>query len=278
MIILDGKKTANTLNERLKEKVLTFKNKPRLDIILVGNDPASLVYVKNKINTGSKIGFEVNLHQLDHQVSSTQLENLITQFNQDPQVHGILLQLPLPNHLDEKRLIDLIDPSKDVDGFHTLNQGNLFKKTYELQPATPKGIMMLLNEYNINVEGLNCVIIGRSQIVGLPIAKMLLDKNATVTIVHSKTKNIKEICQQADLLVVAIGKANFVDQEFVKPGAIIIDVGINRVDQKLVGDVNFDQVAPLAKFITPVPGGVGPMTICALGYNLVESYEKHLQK
>lgn len=270
MVILDGKATSIKLNHILKEKVKKLENKPRLDIILIGEDPASNTYVKNKIKTAEEIGFTVKLNRFNNEVSQAEIEQFIAKLNQNKDVDGILLQLPLPKHLDDESLINLIDYHKDVDGFHTINQGRLFKKEVTILPATPKGIMMLLTEYQIDVSGMHAVIIGRSQIVGAPIAKMLLDANATVTITHSKTKDLSEIVKQADLIVAAIGRANFVTSEMVKPGAIVIDVGINRLEGKLVGDVDFEKVKELTSFITPVPGGVGPMTICALGYNLYE--------
>jgi methylenetetrahydrofolate dehydrogenase (NADP+)/methenyltetrahydrofolate cyclohydrolase len=274
MIILDGKKTATTYNEVLKEKITKLKNTPHLSIVLVGDDPASAVYVRNKLKSATQLGIETSLHQLTDTASQAEVSNLIKKLNQDQKVDGILLQLPLPKHLDEEELTNLIDDQKDVDGFHILNQGRLFKKLPTIKPATPQGIMMLLEAYKIDVSGLNALIIGRSSIVGAPIAKMLLDANATVTIAHSRTKNIKSLAQQADLIVVAIGKDKFLTAEMVKDGVIVVDVGINRVDGKLVGDVDYDQVCQKASYITPVPGGVGPMTICALGFNLVEIIER----
>ena len=274
MKLLDGKQTANKLNNQLKEKVALLEKKPRLEIILVGDDSASSVYVKNKIKTGQEIGFIVNVTKISSDTTYDHLSLLIADLNNNDEVDGILLQLPRPNHLDEKLLIDQIHPDKDVDGFHTLNQGKLFKKLDGIKPATPLGIMMLLGEYNIEVSGKHAVVIGRSQIVGLPIAKMLLDNNATVSIVHSKTKNIKEITKQADILIVAIGKPNFVDNSFIKNGVVVVDVGINRINNKLVGDVDFENIKDHTSYITPVPGGVGPMTICALGFNILTAHHK----
>ncbi|VEU83008.1 bifunctional 5,10-methylenetetrahydrofolate dehydrogenase/5,10-methenyltetrahydrofolate cyclohydrolase [Acholeplasma hippikon] len=273
-MILDGRKTADELNLVLKEKVSLLKSKPRLEIILVGNDPASLSYVKGKLSTTEKLGMVTNINYLDEHVSEKEVYDLIHSFNHNDEVNGILLQLPLPKHLNSEMLMESIDYRKDVDGFHTINQGLLFQKKAGIRPATPKGIMMLLDHYGIEIEGKHAVVIGRSQIVGAPISKMLLDRNATVTITHSKTKNLAEITKQADILIAAIGKAKFVTKDMVKQGAVVIDVGINRVDGKLVGDVDFNEVEPIASYITPVPKGVGPMTICALGYNLYELYLK----
>lgn len=273
-MILDGRKTADILNEQLKEKVLRLNRKPRLEIILIGDDPASHTYVNSKLKQASQLGMEVHINHMDESVLEDEVIQLITSFNQNNQVDGILLQLPIPKHLNEVQLMELIDFKKDVDGFHTMNQGLLFQKREGIRPATPKGIMMLLDHYHIPIEGMHVVIIGRSQIVGMPLSKMFIDRNATVTVTHSKTKNLKELTKQADILVAALGKPKFVTKDMVKIGAVVIDVGINRVDNKLVGDVDFDEVAPIASYITPVPKGVGPMTISALAHNLYELYLK----
>lgn len=278
MIILDGKKTAEKLNEALAETIKTLERKPRLDIVLIGDHPASLSYVKSKIKTSFQLGMEAQLHHLAEDVSHQALETLIKDLNNDQYVDGILLQLPIPKHLDEQYFVNLIDYTKDVDGFHTMNQGKLFQKQSGIRPATPEGIMMLLKAYDIKVEGLHAVVVGRSQIVGAPIAKMLLDQNATVTITHSKTKNLAAITKQADILIAAIGKPLFITADMVKEGVIVIDVGINRVDGQLVGDVDFEHVSQKSSYITPVPKGVGPMTICALGYNLVRLYQAKEEK
>lgn len=271
-MLLMGRKTADTLNDALKLKVDQLKTKPRLEIILVGDNPASQSYVKGKLKTASKLGMIVNITKLPEIASQKDVERLITDFNFKKEVNGILLQLPLPAHMDSDYLISLIDYKKDVDGFHTMNQGLLFQKRAGIRPATPLGIMMLLDHYQIPIEGQHVVIIGRSQIVGAPLAKMFLDRNATVTITHSKTKNLAMHTKQADILVAAIGKPKFVTKDMVKEGAVVIDVGINRVDKKLTGDVDFDNVEPIASYITPVPKGVGPMTICALAHNLYHLY------
>ena len=277
-MILDGRKTADVLNDILKEDVEKLNNKPRLEIILVGNNPASQSYVKSKLKTASKLGMIVNITNIPETALEKEVRDLIVAFNNNKEVHGILLQLPLPKHMNSDNLIELIDYKKDVDGFHTMNQGLLFQNKSGIRPATPLGIMMLLDYYNIPIEGKHVVVIGRSQIVGAPVAKMFLDRHGTVTITHSRTKNLNEITKQADILVAAIGKPKFVKKDMVKIGAVVIDVGINRVDDKLIGDVDFDEVEPIVSYITPVPKGVGPMTICALAHNLYKLYkeqEKH---
>ena len=277
-MILDGRKTADVLNDILKQDVEKLNNKPRLEIILVGNNPASQSYVKSKLKTASKLGMIVNITNIPETALEKEVRDLIVAFNNNKEVHGILLQLPLPKHMNSDNLIELIDYKKDVDGFHTMNQGLLFQNKSGIRPATPLGIMMLLDYYNIPIEGKHVVVIGRSQIVGAPVAKMFLDRHGTVTITHSRTKNLNEITKQADILVAAIGKPKFVKKDMVKIGAVVIDVGINRVDDKLIGDVDFDEVEPIVSYITPVPKGVGPMTICALAHNLYKLYkeqEKH---
>ncbi len=277
-MILDGRKTADILNDILKQDVDKLIKKPRLEIILVGNNPASQSYVKAKLKTASKLGMTVNITNIPETASQKDVSDLIISFNSNKEIHGILLQLPLPKHMNSDYLIELIDYKKDVDGFHTMNQGLLFQNKAGIRPATPLGIMMLLDHYNIPIEGKHVVVIGRSQIVGAPVAKMFLDRHATVTITHSRTKNLSDITKQADILVTAIGKPKFVKKEMVKIGAVVIDVGINRIDDKLIGDVDFEAVEPIASYITPVPKGVGPMTICALAHNLYKLYkeqEKH---
>ncbi|MBN3491079.1 bifunctional 5,10-methylenetetrahydrofolate dehydrogenase/5,10-methenyltetrahydrofolate cyclohydrolase [Acholeplasma equirhinis] len=273
-MLLNGRETADILNEKLKEAVLKLPSQPKLDIILIGNDPASESYVKGKLKTAESLGMIVEIHNLEDRVEERIVYDLIQKLNHDNSVNGILLQLPIPKHLNSELLIESIDYKKDVDGFHTMNQGLLFQKKKGIRPATPQGIMMLLDHYQIPIEGKHAVVIGRSQIVGAPISKMLLDRNATVTITHSKTTNLAEITKQADILIAAIGKAKFVTKDMVKQGAVVIDVGINRIDGKLVGDVDFESVQGIASYITPVPKGVGPMTICALAHNLYELYKE----
>ncbi|VEU79683.1 bifunctional 5,10-methylenetetrahydrofolate dehydrogenase/5,10-methenyltetrahydrofolate cyclohydrolase [Haploplasma axanthum] len=267
-MILDGLKIANNRNELLKEKIEKEINeglkKPKSVIILVGNDPASKIYVNSKIKASAKVLIDTELIELSRETSEQELESLIEKLNNDKSVDGILLQLPLPKHLDEKKFINLIENKKDIDGFTIVNQGKLFQNIDATYAATPQGIINLLDEYKIDVKGLNAVVVGRSQIVGLPIAKMLIDRNATVTICHSKTKDISFYTKNADLIVMAVGVAGMLKAEMVKDNVVVIDVGINRVDGKLYGDVDFENVSKKASFITPVPKGVGPMTINAL--------------
>jgi methylenetetrahydrofolate dehydrogenase (NADP+)/methenyltetrahydrofolate cyclohydrolase len=272
MILLDGRGTADRLNEALKQRIAVLKDKPRLEIILIGDDPASMSYVKGKLKTAESLGMIVNINHLSEDTEENKVVDLITSFNNNKDVHGILLQLPVPKHLNGDMLIELIDYKKDVDGFHTMNQGLLFQKKEGIRPATPLGIMMLLQAYQIPIEGKHVVVVGRSQIVGTPAAKLFLDQNATVTVTHSRTKDLPSFTRQADILVCAIGKPKFITKDMVKEGAVVIDVGINRVDGKLVGDVDFENVAPISSYITPVPKGVGPMTICALAHNLYKLY------
>lgn len=276
-MILDGKAYSKKLKEIIKNEVLEIKNTynetPGLAIVLVGNNQASQVYVKNKLIASKYCNIDATLYQLDNSTSENQLIEVVKKLNNDPKIHGIIVQLPLPPHINEQTIINTIRPEKDVDGFGILNKGLLFSGIDSIESATPKGIIKLLEEYHINIEGMHAVVVGRSNIVGKPLAMMLLQKNATVTICHSKTKNLKEITKNADLLVVAIGKAKFITKDMVKKGAIVIDVGTNRVDNKLVGDVDFENVEQIASFITPVPGGVGPLTIASLLENTVKAYK-----
>lgn len=271
-MLLDGLKVANERNEKLKlqiEKDLSLGIKaPSSAIILVGNDPASQIYVRSKVKAAKKVGINSQLIELDENIKEEELELIINNLNNDNNVDGILLQLPLPKHLNENKFINLINSNKDIDGFTLINQGKLFQREKTINAATPQGIMNLLNHYEINVSGLNAVVIGRSQIVGLPMAKLLLDANATVTVCHSRTKDLKQYTKNADLIVVAVGSPKMLTSDMVKEGVIIIDVGINRLNNKLVGDVDFDNVYNKASYITPVPKGVGPMTINALLENI----------
>lgn len=282
MILLDGKKTANALNKTLKvrieECVEKFGRQPKLAVILVGNHPASLSYIRGKERACLRVGMGYELHHLDESVTQEELESLIDQLNNDSSIDGMILQLPIPKHLDEVSLIDRIHKNKDADGFHVVNQGNMYQKRKAIYPATPKGIMMLLDAYDIDVKGMNATIIGRSNIVGFPVAKLLMDQNATITVCHSKTKNMSEHTKHADIIVAAVGVPKMLKKDMVKPGAIIIDVGINRVDNKLVGDVDFDALKDVVGYMTPVPKGVGPMTICALLHNTFELFLMHENK
>ena len=275
-MLLDGKETAKQIKIELKEKLKTLKetyNKvPTIAIVLVGNNPASEIYVRNKIKAASFVGMNHQLVKLDESITMEELLNEVERLNNDQDVSGIIVQLPLPNHLDEQIVINHINNEKDADGFGLLNKGKLFSGLPCLRPATPLGIMYLLEKYNIELEGKRAVVIGRSNIVGKPMALMLLEKNATVTIAHSRTKNLKELTKEADVVVVAIGKAKFVTEDMVKEGAVIVDVGINRIDGVLYGDVDFENVEKKASYITPVPGGVGPLTIAMLLLNTVTAF------
>ena len=278
--ILDGKKVASEARERIavivKEIKKSGKVPPGLAVVLVGDNPASKVYVGQKEKACKEVGFESFLYRLPEETTQQELLELVAKLNEDPKVHGILVQLPLPKHLNETEVIEAIRPEKDVDGFHPMNLGKLVAGLPCTVPCTPKGIMYLLEYYGIEIEGKNAVVVGRSNIVGKPVAHLLLQKNATVTICHSRTKNLEAITQEADILVVAAGKPHFITQHMVKKGAVVVDVGINRLESGLVGDVDFDGVRMKASWITPVPGGVGPMTIAMLLQNTLEMYERTL--
>lgn len=278
MGLLNGKELAQKLQQEMTQEVTALKEKglqPGLAVILVGEDPASQVYVRNKERAANNIGMYSVVYRLPETTSEADLIAKIEELNQDDKIHGILVQLPLPKHINEDLVLDTIAPEKDVDGFHPMNLGNLFAGKPTMIPCTPAGIMELIKLSGLDLAGKNAVIIGRSNIVGKPMAHLLLQANATVTICHSKTKNLPKVAKQADVLVVAIGRANFVTADFVKEGAVVIDVGINRDENnKLTGDVKFDEVAPLTSYITPVPGGVGPMTITMLMRQTIEAAKR----
>lgn len=279
-ILLKGKELAQKIREDIKKEVLNLNIKPSIAVIVVGDNPASKVYVNKKKEAAAEAGMSSFIIQLDKNIKHQELEQKIELLNQDASINAILVQLPLPEHINTDDIIQKISPEKDVDGFHPLNAGKLFTglKPYAV-PCTPAGIIKILEEYNINVESKNVVVAGRSNIVGKPLACLLLNKNATVTICHSKTKNLKEITSQADILVSAIGKPAFIKADNVKEGAVVIDVGINRLESgKLAGDVDFLSVEPKAGYITPVPGGVGPMTIAMLLSNTLNLYKLHREK
>lgn len=273
--ILDGKELAKKVREGVKEQVDKLKNKginPKLAVVMVGNDSASAVYVKNKSNACRKAGIEFEEFLLPEETTEEELINLIKKLNKDKNVHGILLQSPVPKHINIDRAFDTISPEKDVDGFNAVNVGNLTIGRDCLVSCTPYGVMRLLEEYNIDVSGKRAVVIGRSNIVGKPMLQCLLSKDATVTICHSKTKDLSEVVSEADIVISAIGKPNFVTGNMIKDGAVVIDVGINRMeDGSLCGDVKFDEAESKASFITPVPGGVGPMTVAMLVENVVKA-------
>ena len=280
MSIIDGKKVSSHIKDNIAAEVKILKNKtgktPGLAVVLVGDDPASAVYVKNKNKTCKNIGFQSFEHILPENTSEDKLLNLINELNNDDQVNGILVQLPLPSHISSKKILVSINPQKDVDGFHLENVGRLVTGNALFKPCTPAGIIKLLDEYKIAIEGKNAVIIGRSNIVGKPVSFLLLERNATVTICHSRTKDLPSITRSADILIAAIGKPNFVSLDMVKNNAVVIDVGINRLDGKLVGDVDFASVSKQASLITPVPGGVGPMTIAMLMENTLQAFKNSL--
>lgn len=259
----------------MKEEVNALKAKninPCLAVVIVGNDPASKVYVAGKIRDCEEIGIESKHFELSENTSEAELLELVNQLNNDKNVSGLLVQLPLPKHINEKTIINAIDPKKDVDAFHPTNVGKIMIGDYDFLPCTPSGVMHLLDAYNIDICGKECVVVGRSNIVGKPQAMLLLQKNGTVTMCHSKTKDLKEVTKRADILVVAIGKAEFIGADMVKDGAVVIDVGMNRnAEGKLVGDVLFDEVEKKASYITPVPGGVGVMTRAILMKNAVKA-------
>ncbi len=292
--LLNGKEFANKVTSELALATQELGITPGLAVIIVGDDPASHVYVNMKEKACKKAGFLSKKFKVDKNITEKELIKLIETLNNDKSIHGILLQLPLPEHLNEKKLLSIISPIKDVDGFHPLNVGKLMIGEKGFVPCTPRGIIELLHHYNIKLEGKNAVVLGRSNIVGKPMAMLLLRENCTVTMCHSKTENLKTVCKNADILIAAIGKPYFVDKEFVKVGAIVIDVGVNSIDSKdiaeklfknsakkmesfnkkgyvLCGDVNFESVFDVASKITPVPGGVGPLTIAMLLKNTFES-------
>ncbi len=277
--IINGKELAKSIRLKLKEEVNELKNaniRPKLAVIMVGNDKASKVYVKNKSKACEEIGIEYEEYLLPENTKMTELLELIEKLNNDVTIHGILVQSPLPEGLDANEAFRKISPKKDVDGFHPVNVGKLSLNQDCFVSCTPYGIIKMLETYNIPIEGAYAVIIGRSNIVGKPLAKCLLNKNATVTVCHSRTKNLKNITKQADILISAIGKPKFVTKEMVKEGATVIDVGINRMnDGKLIGDVDFENIKEKVSYITPVPGGVGPMTIAMLMHNVVKASKQH---
>ena len=277
MMIIDGKKEAELLREEIKKEILKIKkskNKvPGLTVILIGNYTPSQIYVKNKEKNSKEVGMNSDVIKYSDDVSEKEILNKIKELNNDQNVSGILVQLPLPKQIDKEKIINSIHPSKDVDGFNPVNVGNLSSGYQGLVPCTPMGCLMLIKKVEKNLSGKHAVIIGRSNLNGKPMAQLLLKENCTVTIVHSKTKNLQQECLKADILVAAVGVPNLVKKDWVKKDAIVIDVGINKLNDKIVGDVEFDQVKDIAKAITPVPGGVGPMTIACLLKNTLECFK-----
>ena len=276
--VINGRELADQMQAEIQkdvEKMTQQGIQPGLVVLLVGENPASQTYVRNKERAAAKIGILSKVEKLPETISEEELLAEIDKYNQDSRFHGILVQLPLPKHIYEEKILLAIDPKKDVDGFHPMNLGRLFVGKPEMIPCTPYGIMKMFEAYDIDLTGKRAVVIGRSNIVGKPMAQLLLMKNATVTIAHSKTEHLAEVAKEADILVVAIGRGHFVTKEFVKPGAVVIDVGMNRNQEgKLIGDVAFDEVSEIASYITPVPKGVGPMTITMLMYQTVEAAKK----
>lgn len=278
--ILDGKKTAQKVKDALKERVEQLKKDgltPGLAVIIVGNDSASRVYVNNKKKACEYVGIHSEEYALPEETTQDELISLVKRLNEKADIHGILCQLPLPKHINEEAVINAIDPQKDVDAFHPINVGKIMIGNFDFLPCTPAGVMELIDESGIDLTGKHCVVVGRSNIVGKPQAMLLLHRNATVTICHSKTENLPQVCQTADVLVVAVGRAKMVDESYIKEGAVVIDVGMDRDENgKLCGDVDFDSACKKAGYITPVPGGVGPMTIATLMKNAVTAAEKSI--
>lgn len=273
--IIDGKLVSSVFRAEMKEEFEKIKSKTGKDVglavVLVGNDPASAIYVRNKIKACEEVGVKSYAYKLDENTQEEELATLITKLNNDDNIQGILVQLPLPKHINSERIVGMVKDEKDVDGFSESNVGKLVLGKPCFRSCTPAGVMKLLEYYGIEISGKRAVVVGRSNIVGKPMAMMLLEKNATVTICHSKTQNIAEITKEADILVAAVGRAHFISADMVKEGAVVIDVGMNKLDGKTVGDVDFASVSPKASYITPVPGGVGPMTITMLMANTLRS-------
>ncbi|MBD8497730.1 bifunctional methylenetetrahydrofolate dehydrogenase/methenyltetrahydrofolate cyclohydrolase FolD [Paenibacillus arenosi] len=273
--LMNGKVVAQAMREEMKQEVQKLQAagiQPGLAVVIVGEDPASQVYVNSKHKTCLELGYYSEVHRLPEDTTQEHLLELVGKLNAQSNIHGILVQLPLPKHIEEKAIIDAIAVEKDVDGFHPISVGNMIIGDDSLLPCTPAGVIELLKRYDVEIAGKHVVVIGRSNIVGKPVSLLLQREHATVTMCHSRTTNMKELTKQADILVVAIGKANFVDRSFVKPGAVVIDVGVNRLDNgKLAGDVHFDDVSEVSSLITPVPGGVGPLTITMLMHNTLKA-------
>lgn len=279
--IIDGKSIAKELRESLAPRVAALKEQgitPGLTVIVVGDDPASAIYVRNKERACVKLGMNSQVLRFPAETTQEEILNTVRLLNQDDSVHGILVQLPLPRHIDEQAVLRAIDPDKDVDGFHAMNAGRLMNGEPGFVACTPKGVMRLLEVSGVELDGKNAVVVGRSNIVGKPMALLLLQKNCTVTIAHSHTKDLTTVTRSADILVVAVGRAGFITGDMIKPGAAVMDVGINRVDGKVVGDVDFESAKEVASCITPVPGGVGAMTIAMLMENTVEAAENYARR
>lgn len=280
--VIDGKELSKQVRLDVKQQVeflqKEYSKVPQLVVILVGDDPASQSYVRAKERACNKAGIQSTVVRKDSTISEKELLKLIDHYNKDEDVHGILVQLPVPKHINENKVIDAIDYTKDVDGFHPLNIAYMHMGRDAILPATPSGIITMLHSIDVPLEGKKALVIGRSNIVGKPAAMLLLKENCTVTIAHSRTKNLKEECLSADIIVAAVGRPHTVTKDMVKPGTVIIDVGVNRVEDKLVGDVDYEDILPIASYITPVPGGVGPMTIASLLENTIKCYKGIVKK
>lgn len=273
MKLLDGKIVKKEILNELKKEVAELDNPPGLTVIQVGDDPASKVYVGQKMKMANKVGYKYQHIHLDASITQEELERVVMEVNNDDTIDGMLVQMPLPKHLNSKKIQNLIDKDKDVDGLSDINAGRLMHNVDSLVPCTPKGIMDILEYYNIPVEGKNVVIIGRSDLVGKPLASLMINANATVTLCHSKTVNLEKITKKADILVAAVGKCGLVTGDMIRKGCVVIDVGINRVEDKLYGDVDFESVKDKVSYITPVPGGVGQMTVAELAKNVLKAYK-----
>lgn len=281
--LINGKQVSKELRAEIKTQVSEFIEStgvtPGLAVVLVGDNPASQIYVRNKHNACLEAGIQSFQILMDASTTEDELLSKIDELNNAPEVHGILVQLPLPKHISEEKIIAAISPNKDVDAFHPFNVGGIMTGKYSFLPCTPAGVMSLLDYYNIEISGKNCVVVGRSNIVGKPMAMLLLERNGTVTVCHSRTKNLSEFTKNADILVLAVGRANFITGDMIKPGAVVIDVGINRLENgSVVGDVDFASASEVASFITPVPGGVGPMTIATLLRNTLTAAKINFKK
>ena len=274
-MILNGKEVSKLIRKRVNSEVTNINEEITLLVILVGDDPASQIYVSSKEKACRDVGITPITLYLDKNISEDELIRKIHEANNNPKIHAILVQLPLPKHMNEKKVINEISPNKDVDGLTNVNQGKLFNNLKTIIPATPLGVMHLIEEYHLEVAGKTALVIGRSNLVSKPLAMLLLAKNATVTIAHSRTENLNEMTKLYDIIISCVGKPNFITADMVKKDAVIIDVGINRVNGKVVGDVSYDEVAKVASYITPVPGGVGPMTIASLLENVLECYKSN---
>ncbi|HRT68833.1 MAG TPA: bifunctional 5,10-methylenetetrahydrofolate dehydrogenase/5,10-methenyltetrahydrofolate cyclohydrolase [Bacilli bacterium] len=272
-MILDGEKTADMITMRIAKEVADIEDKITLSIFLVGQDPASIVYVNKKLKACGDAGILVDSHFLNDNITQKELIKLVEDCNKNPDIHGILVQMPLPSHIDADVILNTIDPNKDVDGLTIINQGKLLAGEETIVPATPKGVISILKKNYIDIPGKNVVVVGRSRLVGKPLALLFLQNNATVTIAHSKTTNLKEVTKRADILAVAVGIPNFITADMVKKDAVVIDIGINKIEGKLIGDVKYAEVSEVASYITPVPKGIGPMTIASLLENVLICYQ-----